>query len=75
MSDPKLQIEKKNWKTFIFQNFYMRPLLLIDILYKYEMDLASIVLDTEQTPLGPQVDRQMDKVKPVYPYPTLLRGV
>ena len=38
---------------------------------KYEMDLTSIVEDTEQTRFCPQTDRwtdgQTDKVKPVYP--------
>ena len=34
---------------------------------KYEMDPTSIVEDTELTWFCPQTDRQMDKVKPVYP--------
>ena len=46
-------------------------LKLFDKMCKYEMDTASIVEDTEQTPFCPQTDsqrdRRMDKVKPVYP--------
>ena len=41
-------------------------LKLLDKMYKYEMDLTSIVEDTERTPFCPQTDRQTDKVKPVY---------
>ena len=37
---------------------------------QYEMDQASIVEDTEGTRFCPQTD----KVKPVYPPSTLLRG-
>ena len=36
---------------------------------KYEMDLASIVEDTERTRFVLQTDRPTDKVKPVYPLP------
>ena len=36
-------------------------------MYKYEMDPTNIVEGTEQTPFRPQTERQMDKVKPVYP--------
>ena len=46
-------------------------LKLLDKIRKYEIDLASIVEDTERTRFCPQMDRrtdgQMDKVKPVYP--------
>ena len=35
---------------------------------------VNIVEDTEQTQFCPQTDRQMDKVKPVYPPSTLLSG-
>ena len=44
---------------------------MLDKMCKYEMDLASIVEDTELTLFCPQTDGQtdkwMDKVKPVYP--------
>ena len=46
-------------------------LKLLDKMCKYEMDLMSIVEDTEWTPFCPQTDRwtegQTDKVIPVYP--------
>ena len=46
-------------------------LKLLDKMHKYEMDLVSIVEDTERTLFCPQtdgqMDRRMDKVKPVYP--------
>ena len=38
------------------------------MMYKHEMDPASIVEDTEQTPFCPQRDGQTDKLKPVYPF-------
>ena len=44
------------------------PLKLLDKMCKYEMDPLSIMEDTEQTRFCPQTD----KVKPVYPPPTLL---
>ena len=34
---------------------------------KYEMDPTSIAEDTERTWFCPQTDRQMDKMKPIYP--------
>ena len=40
---------------------------LDDKMCKYEMDLSSIVEETEWTQFGLQIDRQMDKVKPAYP--------
>ena len=49
---------------------------LLDKMCKYEMDLASIVEDTERTRFCPQIhqqtDRRTDKVKPVYPLSTSL---
>ena len=42
-------------------------LKLLDKMYKYEMDPASIVEVTERTRLCPQTDGQTDYVKPVYP--------
>ena len=33
---------------------------LVDKMCKYEMDLASIMEDTERTPFCPQTDRQTD---------------
>ena len=53
------------------------PTQLLKLLVKmceYEMDPASIVDDTGQTRFCPQMDRQTDKVKPVYPPSTLLSG-
>ena len=49
-------------------------LKLLDKMCKYEMDLTSIVEDTERTQLCPQMDRRTDKVKPVYPLSTLLKS-
>ena len=44
---------------------------LVDKMWKYEMDPASIVNNTEQTQFCPQTNRWTDgwtyKVKPVYP--------
>ena len=40
---------------------------LLDKMCKYEMDLVSIVEDTEQKQFFLQTDRQTDKLKPVYP--------
>ena len=53
---------------------------LLDKMCKRDMDPASIVEDTEQTPFCPQTDKwtdgQTDKVKPVYPTSTSLsRGI
>ena len=45
---------------------------LLDKMYKYEMDLVSILEDTERTRFCPQMDRRMDRVKPVYPHSTSL---
>ena len=46
-------------------------LKLLDKMCKYEMDLTSVVEDTERTRFCPQRDKrtdgQTDKVKPVYP--------
>ena len=43
------------------QNLHMTHLLqLLDNMCKYEMDLTSIVEDTEQTQFCPQTDRRMD---------------
>ena len=42
-------------------------LMWCDVMYEYEMDPASILKDTEQTPFCPQTDRLTDMVKPVYP--------
>ena len=42
-------------------------LKLPDKMCKYEMDLKSIVEDTERTRFCPQTDRRTNKVKPVYP--------
>ena len=51
-------------------------LKLLDKMCIYEMDLASIVEDTERTRFCPQTDGRMDNMKPIYPLSTLLkRGV
>ena len=55
-----LLILKQN-KTNTLHTTYL--LKLLDKMCKYEMDLASIVEDTEQT----WFCRQTDKVKPIYP--------
>ena len=47
---------------------------LLDKMYKYEMDPASTVEDTEQTQFCPQMDGRTDKVKPVYPSTWLSKG-
>ena len=39
---------------------WTRLLGLLDVMYKYEMDPASILKDTEQTPFCPQTDRLTD---------------
>ena len=61
------EFEKKNKKTL----HMIHLLKLLDKMCKYEMDLASIVEDRERTRFCPQtdgpMDRQTDKVKPVYP--------
>ena len=53
-------------------------LKLLDKMCIYEMELVSVVEDTEQTPFCPQMDRrtngQKDNVKPVYPPSTSLSG-
>ena len=54
---------------------------LLDKMCKYEINLTSIVEDTERTPLCPKTNRRTDgrtdKVKPVYPLfsTSLKRGV
>ena len=52
-------------------------LKLLDKMCIYEMDLASIVEDTERTRFCPQtdgqMDRRMDNMKPIYPLSTLLK--
>ena len=45
---------------------------------KYEMDPASNIEDTERTQFCPQMDRQANgrnKVGPVYPLSTSLKGI
>ena len=42
-------------------------LKLVDKMYQYEIDPASIVEDREQASIRPQTDGQTDEVKPVYP--------
>ena len=52
-------------------------LTLLDKMCQFEMDLMSIVEDTERTRFCPQTDRRTDrrtdKVKPVYPLSTSLK--
>ena len=45
-------------------------LKLVDEMYKYETDLASIVESTERTWFRQQTDRRTDGVKPVHPPPS-----
>ena len=42
--------------------------MLLEKIYKYEMDPASIFEETEQTRFHPQMDGQTDNMKPVYPF-------
>ena len=65
----KLQIQRISHK-FKFLNVIKTLLAthflkVLDNTYKYKMDLASIVEDTEQMPSCPQTDRRTG-VKPVY---------
>ena len=63
-NSPKFQILKRALHA-------THLLKLLDKMCKYEMDLMSIVEDTERTGFCPQTDRrtdgQMDKVIPIYP--------
>ena len=70
---------KQIWQEFKFWVFFFFSktqhtkhfLMLVNKLCKFEMDLASIVQDTERTWFGLQTDGgtdgRTDKVKPVYP--------
>ena len=93
--DPKSKQDSQSYKSKEFAKTYIFLILkttlhtthllkLLDKVCKYEMDLASIVEDTEQTWFCPQKDRwtdvrtdgHRDKVKPVYPPSTSLsRGI
>ena len=60
-------VNLRNCQKFKLQIFHKtqyatHPLKLVDMIRKYEMDLASIVEDTEQTRFCPQTDRQTDKL-------------
>ena len=67
----KLQIWRicKNLKFLNFENklHVTHFMKLLDNMCKYKMDQGSIVKDTEWTQFCSQTDRQMDKVKPIYP--------
>ena len=75
--DPKIKTrQSQNYK---FNEFGKTSnLKMLDKMCKYEMDLASIVEDTERTRFCWQTNRrtdgQMDMVKPVYPPSTSLSG-
>ena len=59
------------WSLVITSENATHLLRLLDMMYKYEMDLASIVEDTERTWFCPQMDAQTDgqthDMKPVVP--------
>ena len=62
-------LPKNNILKILQKSFHGTHLLeLLDMMYKHEIDPASIVEDTEQTPFCPQRDGQTDKLKPVYPF-------
>ena len=69
--DPKSKEDKVKVTNLKNSPKFQKLLKLLDKMCKYEMDLMSIIEDTERTRFCPQTDRrtdgQTDKVIPVYP--------